>query len=399
MKQIFPYVLLLCMIFYGCIQLQPTSDGTTTEPSTAKAVVTPPVQPPKLNTSNTTTNIAWNGTINVGFVGPLSGNASYYGKQTHFALQLAVDEINENGGINGAKLEMISTDGACSSAIAKKSAEGLIKTYNVQVIFGGLCSEEIDGMDQVVKDNRIVLLSPSATGTSKSTQDFVFTLSPSSTSAAEKLVSYAEKQNWIRAAIITDDTTYAKTFGEAFKNEFNNRGRVVSTYQTIKGTGSVETQVYSTKVTGPDVVVIFTQTPGRSAEVIKELGKSMTNRTLAGGEIETMLATIDAAGKNIQLTGLRTKYNKNNTGTQLFLKKYESKYGETCTVPWMAVTARDSLYLIASIMKDGGYTQNDGDVIRNELSNTKNWNGLSGNITFDQNGDAALEYEIVVIKS
>jgi branched-chain amino acid transport system substrate-binding protein len=120
---------------------------------------------------------------------------------------------------------------------------------------------------------------------------------------------------------------------------------------------------------------------------------------LAGGEIETMLATIDAAGKNIQLTGLRTKYNKNNTGTQLFLKKYESKYGETCTVPWMAVTARDSLYLIASIMKDGGYTQNDGDVIRNELSNTKNWNGLSGNITFDQNGDAALEYEIVVIKS
>lgn len=394
MKKIF-VAMLLGFFLFGCIfppepPVQPNVTKNTTKIN--QTVVS--------NLTNVSTVVVWNGTVNVGFVGPLSGNASSYGKAVHYALQLAVDEINEKGGINGAKLKMISADGACSPLIAKKSAEGLVKNNNVQVIFGGVCSEESEGMGAILEDNKVVLLSPTTTGMYSTAEDFRFVLGGNVQSAAKKLSDYGEKQNWIRVAIINEGQEYSRAMGNAFKNEFNSRGRIISSHQIIPtNIDDVGTPVYSMKITGPHAVVIFTESPLKSSMIMKELKISMTNASLIGGEIEIMPKTLEFAQKDSEgLVGTMIKYNASNPKVQDFLKKYENKYGKPSPVPWMAITARDGLHMVAEIMIDGGYTQNDGNVIRNELNKLKKWEGTTDKITFDLQGNANLDYELVVVK-
>ena len=82
------------------------------------------------------------GPIKIGVIAPLTGDAAIYGEPGVKVYQLAVDEINANGGINGRKVALIVQDGKCTGEGAANAAQKLVNVDRVQVIIGGFCSGE-----------------------------------------------------------------------------------------------------------------------------------------------------------------------------------------------------------------------------------------------------------------
>ena len=87
----------------------------------------------------------------------MTGESSEYGLVYQNIVKLAVDEINEAGGINGKMLEVIYKDGKCDTEKLRNVMIELVQ--NVQFVIGGFCSSESFGAESVASENKILLFS------------------------------------------------------------------------------------------------------------------------------------------------------------------------------------------------------------------------------------------------
>ncbi|HLC33092.1 MAG TPA: ABC transporter substrate-binding protein, partial [Candidatus Nanoarchaeia archaeon] len=131
-------------------------------------------------------------TVKIGFIGPLTGTGALYGTSELNAAQLALDDINAQGGINGKKVELIVEDGKCEGAASATAAQKLIQVDNVKYILGGHCSTESLSIVPITEANKVFLMA-GATGTDKFTKagKYAFRTFPSATTLYGKLAEVA----------------------------------------------------------------------------------------------------------------------------------------------------------------------------------------------------------------
>ncbi|HEV7424564.1 MAG TPA: ABC transporter substrate-binding protein, partial [Candidatus Paceibacterota bacterium] len=79
-------------------------------------------------------------TIKIGFVGPLTGDLANMGANAQAAVGIALDEINNAGGVLGKKLEVVYEDDVCTGAGGANAVSKLINTDKVVAVLGGVCS-------------------------------------------------------------------------------------------------------------------------------------------------------------------------------------------------------------------------------------------------------------------
>jgi branched-chain amino acid transport system substrate-binding protein len=103
--------------------------------------------------------------IRIGFPIPLSGPTAVYGEPVLKGAQMAVAEINADGGVLGRKLELLPRDSKASADEAVRLSRELIIKDNVDFLVGTLTSAEAPAVSTVAKENKIVFIAP----TSKST--------------------------------------------------------------------------------------------------------------------------------------------------------------------------------------------------------------------------------------
>jgi branched-chain amino acid transport system substrate-binding protein len=103
--------------------------------------------------------------IKIGFPIPLSGPTAVYGEPVLKGAEMAVSEINAQGGVLGRKLELLSRDSKASADEAVRLSRELIIKDNVDFLVGTLTSAEAPAVSTVAKENKIIFIAP----TSKST--------------------------------------------------------------------------------------------------------------------------------------------------------------------------------------------------------------------------------------
>jgi branched-chain amino acid transport system substrate-binding protein len=104
-------------------------------------------------------------TIKIGFPIPLSGAAGVYGKPILAGAQMAVAEINANGGILGKKLEILARDSKANADEAVRLSRELIIKAGVDFLVGTLTSAEAPAVSTVAKENKIVFIAPASKST------------------------------------------------------------------------------------------------------------------------------------------------------------------------------------------------------------------------------------------
>lgn len=149
------------------------------------------------------------GTIKIGYFGPLTGGTAQAGQAALNGAQIAVNELNEAGGILGRQLEIISYDDKSSPEEAVKAATKLVQVDKVNAIFGSLHSANVQAAAPVIEESKTICV---AGGTSPTWLEqgytYLFRSISNSSVSAKQLAKYADSQNLRKIALFTSNSEY-----------------------------------------------------------------------------------------------------------------------------------------------------------------------------------------------
>lgn len=174
--------------------------------------------------TSTTEGTTQQGTIKIGVIVPLSGDASVYGIEAQYALNYQLDKINKNLEASEKQIELIYEDGKCTGSDAASAFQKLTDVDNVNIILGGLCSSETLGMAPLSTNKEILTISAmSSSPEIEQASPYVFSLALHDNMTGTAIAD--EMKNYKKVAIITEQSDFNIAIGKVWEEkiqEFSN---------------------------------------------------------------------------------------------------------------------------------------------------------------------------------
>src|ERR1700682_3123088 len=215
--------------------------------------------PPLLAACGTSSSNSPTSPINVGITGPFSGPYADPGSAIRNAGQLAIDDINAAGGINGRKLQALPEDDACDAQTGVQAAQKLLNESIIAIV-GGYCSgASIPESDTLHRNGDAPFITAASTNPKFTDQgyDNVFRMVSRDDQEAPADVSFMH--DFLKAtkiAIMHDNTTYAKGVADSAKQAAQSSGMTVTHFHAVPQTQKAYTAALE-KVATPKPDVLF----------------------------------------------------------------------------------------------------------------------------------------------
>ena len=324
---------------------------------------------------------ATSGTIKIGFVAPLTGDAASIGQPVSKAVELAVKEANDAGGINGNKIELIEEDGACNTKKASDAGSKLISIDKVVGIIGGLCSGESSAFGPNAMQNKVVMISPASSAPALSKLGkYFFRVYPSDEFQGKFAAEYIFNTMKIKkVAVIYTNTDWGTGIRAVFVNRFKELGgSIVLDEGTAQESRDFRTTLAKLKTSGAELVYVPIFPEGTVA-LMKQLKEAAIKVKVFGADAwsDTKFKT-DVDG-SFEAQYVEVKTGSSEDFTSKFMKAYpDQKIGIGTAQGY------DATRILLNAIKSVG--TEDGDKLASTIRATK-FDGISGHIEFDQNGD------------
>ncbi len=336
-----------------------------------------------------TGNEATGDTIKVGVYGDLTGATSSFGQSTKNGIELAVEEINAAGGVNGKKIVLVVEDDQGRPEQAKTVVSKLINQDKVQAVLGEVASTNSLAAAPVAQEAKIPMITPSSTNPKVTeTGDYISRvcfIDPFQGSVMAKFASNTLKAK--TAAILGDvNSDYSKGLTQFFEEEFTKLGGKVLAKEAYTQTDP-DFKGILTKIrdTNPDVLYIpgYYGQVGIIAKQARELGM---NIPLLGGDGWDSPELWNLGGNALKNAYISNHYSAENPAPEIqnFVKAYRAKYG---VVPdSLAALAYDAAKVLADAIKRAGTTESAK--LKDAINSTKDFAGVTGKITLDKSRNA-----------
>jgi branched-chain amino acid transport system substrate-binding protein len=326
--------------------------------------------------------------IKVGFIGPLTGDVSSIGTVNKAAAEIAVEEVNAAGGINGRPLEMIYEDGQCNAKTATNAANKLINMDRVSAIIGGFCSTETAAFGPMAMQNKVVAFSYGSSAPSLSQLgQYFFRSYPSDAFQGKFAAEYAYNTMGARRVAIV---YHISEWGTGIKTVFESRftalgGEVILSEGTPQESRDYRTIMSKVKGQNADLIYMPAYTDG-SIVALKQAQELGIKTKFLGADAWSdpkMQREVSGKGDFIFTAPL-------DVSPEDFRQKVQAKTGGK-DVPVGTSNAYDNVKILAKVMQKVG---TDTDKIEQELRQTQ-YDGVSGHIEFDAHGDVtAANYSV-----
>lgn len=316
-----------------------------------------------------------------------TGGASQYGKWVMNGLEMAKNEINEQGGINGDKIELIYEDDKSEATTAVTVFSSLISKHNLPIVIAGLTSKSTLAIAPIADKNNIVLFSPcSSSPDLTNSGDYIFRNWPSDNEEGRLMAEYSYKVlNYRNIGIVSINNDYGLGLEKVFERNFLNLGGNI-VFKELFQENCSDFRVYIDKLKKVKIDALYV--PSHAKEValfLKQLEENNMKYQILGCVTYESPELIKISGKSAEgviFTTPSFNSNSNDSLISSFVSKYEKLYGDKPEN--FAAQSYDALKIISIAIKHGGYTSNG---IKDQLYKIKNYNGVSGITTFDVNGD------------
>lgn len=337
--------------------------------------------------------------IKIGAVLPLTGDAAIYGQMARKAAELAVEEINSSGDISGKKLTVIYEDTQLNPQITSNAVNKLIAVDKVSVIVGPMASNTLLAVAPIVEKNKVVLISPAATS-HKITEagDYIFRTIVSDIYDGTAMAQYAyNKAGYRNVGIFYVDEEGPRGVTNAFMNEFKRLGGKIPIAEKSTRDGTdFRSEITKIRNANPDAVY-FAGYANETVLFLRQARELRLNKQLMTHQLIDDPEIIKRAGETANGVIFTTPKLTPETGGQAvkdFFERFKQKYnGEEPQN--FAPNTYDAIMLIAQAMRKYG---TDAKSIKRGLYEVKNFQGASGNITIDQNGDVVQPMMIMTIR-
>lgn len=336
------------------------------------------------------------GTFKIGGIGPTTGDAAIYGTAVKNGIQLAVDEINAAGGINGKQIEYKFEDDQADSE-KSVNAYNTLKDWGMQALIGTTTSTPCTAVVEETHSDNMFQLTPSATAVDSIQYDNAFRMCFSDPNQGSASADYiAENKLATKVAIIYNSSdTYSSGIYQTFATEAKAKGLDVVAAEAFTADNKTDFSVQLKKAqsSGADLVFLPIYYQEASA-ILQQAAKLDYHPTFFGCDGLDGILGVEGFDKSLaEGTMLLTPYasDAQDEKTQTFTKAYEDKYGNTPIQ--FAADAYDAIYAIKAAAEEADVTPDMDysemcDKLMDAMTKIK-IDGLTGvdGITWEKNGE------------
>ncbi len=371
--------LVLCLAMLFSLAACASKDDTTTDTSSDTT-----------DTADTTSD--GEKTVRLGLIGPMTGDNANYGTSTRDGAQIAVDEINEAGGVNGYTFVLDTQDsqGDPDSAV---SAYGKLMDSGMNVSLGCVLSGEAQSVITAAVEDGILIVTPTSSAVAciegnPNAFRVCFNDAAQGTASADYI---ADNNLGTKIAVFyQSDIDYSAGLYETFQAEAANRGLEIVEEQTFTAGSNTDfsTQINAIRDSGCELVFLPIYAAEAATFLTQAAGK-LDGITFFGCDgmdgIQTKVSDTSLIEGLMMLTPFAA--DAEDAATQSFVEKYVPVHG---TEPdQFAADGYDAVYIVKAAMEQCGKTPADADF--NEAMVAAMYeitvDGLTGTMTWDENNE------------
>lgn len=342
----------------------------------------------------------------IGGIGPITGGAAAYGDAVQKGAQLAVDEINADGGINGTQIEFKFEDDE-HDAEKGVNAYNTLKDWGMQMLMGTVTSAPCIAVAAEAANDNMYLLTPSATAVDSISGSNAFRLCFSDPAQGTKSAEYIGENNVAsKIAVIYDSSDpYSSGIYQSFAAEAANQGVEIVAAEAFTADSKQDFKVQLQKAKDSGADLVFLPIYYQEAALILQQASDMSFETSFFG-CDGLDGILDVENFDVSLAEnvmLLTPFapDAEDAKTQEFVKAYNEKYDNETPIQF-AADAYDAIYAIKAAAEEGKITADMSvsdtcDALVAAMPNIT-VEGVTGTITWSADGEPNKEPKAVVIQ-
>ncbi len=355
---------------------------------------------------------------------PHSGELSNLGDPLSSACELAVEQINNSGGLLGKDVQLVNADTQSDPQVAVSRMKELLED-EVPAVVGAVSDQVTLKVSEITAKNRVVQISPASTTIDISMapdKDYLFRTVASNAleGKAQARLARGLGRGLERVSVIHAPDTYGQEVAQSFKENFESNGGKVPVMVTYEeGKDSYQNEVGQALQGEPEFINLIAY-PAEGAQMLKEALQKKWARYFFFSHTMKSTQVIQRVGADL-LEGLKGTSPASGDGQseRIFIEDFQAKFNTSPQAEYIK-NAYDAIATIALAIQKAGRL--DGAAIRDSLRKVSNppgelifagefkkafdimdgdgpinYEGASGPIDFDQNGDVNPPFEIWTI--
>ena len=360
--------------------------------------------------------------VKIGSLMDFTGELAEYGVPIHDSVLLAAQHLNAAGGVlGGRRIEIIQADGATSDVVSVDAARKLVTVDRVAGIVGPLGSGATPAVaNAVTVPNGVPQITPSATAPSLTLledDDFLFRTTPSDAFQGVVLANLAWELGYRNAGVLYINNAYGVGLADQFAETFAELGGEVTTVPHESGAPTYASEIADATFTDPDVLVAMSYPVSAGVYVREaiESGAADTFLFVDGTRSEELIGVVGAAA--LEGTYGTAPGPVEGEASARFWSDYTTAFGEF--PPVYLHESYDAMAIFGLAIEAAG--SDDREAVRDALrpvagppgvevghgvdelaralqlirdGQEVNYEGASGPVDFDENGDVAGAMEI-----
>ncbi|CDP53785.1 ABC transporter substrate-binding protein [Paradevosia shaoguanensis] len=364
--------------------------------------------------------------VKLGFLADVTGPIAGFAGGMVSAGNLAVDQVNAQGGIlGGQKLVSITADGACSADTAGPAADRLVNTEKVTAIFGDYCTgSTIAAANTAAIPGNVVMISPSASAPTVTTvkdNDLLFRTVVSDAFQGAKAAQLLLSQGVKEVGVTYVNNDYGKGLADQFVKSFTEGGgKVAANVAHEDGKADYRPEIGQIEATGVQTLVIYGYENAGGGAILNQAVEAGSFKLFVGGDGmagDALLKSRDAAS----LEGMILTQSSAASGEVYDI--YAKLATDAGLVPdtTYGPQSYDAAFLLALAIEKNGTADREGvSKALRDVANAPgevihpgewqkavelikagtdiNYEGASGPIEFDEAGDVAGGIDYFVIE-
>ena len=322
--------------------------------------------------------------IKVGALLSLSGDIAEYGQRVKKGIDLAVEEINAQGGINGQKIEIIYEDTKGYPKDGVNGAQKLAANKDIHIIIGTISSSVTLAVEPITTENKVLLFSPAASSPKLSgISKYFFRNWTSDDLEAAVLADYTFDTLRIKdVAVIYVNNDYGIGLSNRFKERFEGLGGTIHTMETYpQNENNFKPQLAKIKKYNPSAIYLagYHREMAYATKQIREIGMNCQILGDADYGVQELLQITGKSSEGAIFSIPGTDFFDKDTP---FLQRFIDKYDTTPSV--FEANGYDVVYILKQAIENVGLNTDD---ISNYISSIKDYNGASGLQSYTKEGD------------
>jgi len=327
--------------------------------------------------------------VKIGAVQPLSGKISVYGEGFQRAINLAVEEVNKNGGIKGNDLEVVYEDNLSTAQGSVSALQKLISIEKLPVVLGPASSSNFLATCPIAEREKTVFIgAESAAADISKCGEYVFRVFPSDQLQGVGVAQLATDLGYKEIALTYINNDWGVGLAEVFKKEF--KGTIVEEFAHDEGKADYRSEVVRLKRKNPTAVVNLTYIK-EGGTMLKQAQEMQFNPKWLFGSAAKSPKLVELAGTAAEgIVGTYPTFSTSSKQYDHYKTAFNQKYPDQ-KLPIFGEYNYDMIHILAKALNAApDYT---ADAIKASLvTAAKGYIGVTGDKTFDANGDVGAEY-------